>query len=222
MLIFFLLVGLISRPGSVGISPAGCSMSRISLHVESSRKSGLRSLSKISWETLSVTSRRGSSTSRRQNYISLPRRDVDLHVATSNLHLSATSRRGFTRRDVIFAPSLPRRDVDVHVATSICTGPCHVATWIYTSRRRLVMCSVTSRRDPERRDVVLFTLCDFATSPRTSRRGPVFSPRAVHFGPSSHTPSLIGTLELLRTIAHRTRRSSHPTGRRPSIAHRPS
>ena len=161
-------------------------------------------------------------TSRRQIYISLPRRDVDLHVATSNLHLSATSRRGFTRRDVIFDPSLPRRDVDVHVATSIGTGPCHVATWIYTTRRRLVMCSVTSRRDPERRDVVLFTLCDVVTSPRTSRRGPVFSPRTVHFGPSSHTPSLIGTLALLRTIAHRTRRSSHPTGRRPSIAHRPS
>ena len=173
-------------------------MSRISLHVESSRKSGLRSLSKISWETLSVTSRRGAPTSRHQNYISLPRRDVDLHVATS------------------FLTPL------CHVATSIGTGPCHVATWIYTSRRRLVMCSVTSRRDPERRDVILFTLCDVATSPRTSRRGPVFSPRTVHFGPSSHTPSLIGTLALMRTIAHRTRRSSHPTGRRPSIAHRPS
>ena len=45
---FFLFVGLISGPGSVGTSPAGCSMSRISLHVESSRKSRLRSLSKIS------------------------------------------------------------------------------------------------------------------------------------------------------------------------------
>ena len=104
-------------------------MSRISLHVESSRKSGLRSLSKISWETLSVMSRRGAPTSRRQIYISLSRHDVDLHVATSFL-----------------TPSLPRHDVDVHVATSIGTGPCHVATWIYTSRRRLVMCSVTSRR----------------------------------------------------------------------------
>ena len=108
-------------------------MSRISLHVESSRKSGLRSLLKISWETLFVTSQRGAPTSRRQNYISLPCRDVDLHVATSNLHLSATPRRGFTRRDVIFDPSLPRRDVDVHVVTSIGTGPCHVVTWIYTS-----------------------------------------------------------------------------------------
>ena len=78
LIFFFLFVGLNSGPGSVGTSPAGCSMSRISLHVESSRKSGLRSLSKISWETLSVKSRR-------QNYISLPRRDVDLHVATSFL-----------------------------------------------------------------------------------------------------------------------------------------
>ena len=110
-------------------------------------------MSKISWETLSVTSRRGAPTSRRRNYISLPRRDVDLHVATSNLHLSVTSRRGFTRRDVIFDPSLPRRDVDLHVATSICTSLCHVATWPRTSRRQFVMCSVTSRRDPERRDV---------------------------------------------------------------------
>ena len=83
---------------------------------------------KFSWETLSVTSRRGAPTSRRQNYISLPRRDVDLHVTTLNLHLSATLRRGFTRRDIICDPSLPRRDVDVHVATSIGTGPCHVAT----------------------------------------------------------------------------------------------
>ena len=180
-------------------------MSRISLHVESSRKSGLRSLSKISWETLSVTSRRGAPTSRRQIYISLPRRDMDLHVATSFL-----------------------------------TPLCHVATWMYTSRRQLVQVPVTSRRGFTRRDVVWScalsrrdvtpnvatwsseALCHVATSPRTSRRGPVFSPRTVHFGPSSHTPSLIGTLALLRTIAHRTRRSSHPTGRRPSIAHRPS
>ena len=91
--------------------------------------------------------------------VELPRRDVKItslcHVATSNVHLSVTSRRGFTRRDVIFDPSLPRRDVDVHVATSIGTGLCHVATWPCTSRRRLFMCSVTSRRDPERRDVTL-------------------------------------------------------------------
>ena len=143
-------------------------------------------MSKISWETLSVTSRRGAPTSRRQNYISLPRRDVDLHVATS-----------------------------------IGTGLCHVATWPRTSRRRLVMCSVTSRRDPERRDVLLFTLCDVATSPRTSRRDPIFSPRMVHFAPSPYPPPLIETLAPLRPSLHQTCRSSHPTGRRPSTAHRP-
>ena len=141
---------------------------------------------------------------------------------TSKLHLSATSRCGFTRRDVKF------------------TSLCHVATWMYMSRRQLVQVPVMSRHGFTRRDVVWScalsrryvtpnvatwsseALCHVVTSPRTSRRGPVFSPRTVHFGPSSHTPSLIGTLALLRTIARRTRRSSHPTGRRPSIAHRPS
>ena len=142
--------------------------------MESSRKSGLSSVSILPWETLSVTSRRGAPTSRRQNFISLPRRDVDFprrdvilallchvvtwisHVATLFAHLSVTSRREFTRRDVIFDPSLPRRDVDLHVATSIGTALCHVATWPRTSRRRFVMCSVTSRRHPARRDVTLF------------------------------------------------------------------
>ena len=185
-------------------------------------------MSKISWETLSATSRRGAPTSRLQNYISLPRRHVELPRRdvkfTSLCHVTTwiyTSRRGFTRRDVIFDPSLPRRDVDVHVATSIGTGLCHVATWLHTSRHRLVMCSVTSRRDPERRDVVLFTLSDVATSPRTSRRDPVFSPRMVHFGPSPYTPPLIETLAPLRPSLHQTCRSSHPTGRRPSTAHQP-
>ena len=153
---FFLLVGLILGPGSVGTSPAGCSMSRISLHVESSRKSGLRSLSKISWETLSVTSRRGAPTSRRQIYISLPRREVDLHVATSFVtplchvatwmytsrrqlvQVPVTSRRGFTRRDVVWSCALSRRDVTPNVATWSC------------------LLSVTSRRHPARRDVALF------------------------------------------------------------------
>ena len=62
-------------------------MSRISLHVESSRKSGLRSLSKISWKTLSVTSQsqlvRVPVTSQR----GFTRRNVDLHVATSFGHV---------------------------------------------------------------------------------------------------------------------------------------
>ena len=52
-----------------------------------------------------------------------------------------------------------------HVATSFGHLLCHVATWIHTSRRRLVMHSATSRREPERRDVGLFALCHVATSP---------------------------------------------------------
>ena len=163
---------------------------------------------------------------------SLPRRDVELPrrdvKITSLYHVATwiyTSRRqiyiSLSRRDVIFDPSLPRHDVDVHVATSIGIGLYHVATWPRTSRRRLVMCSVTSRRYPERRDVVLFTLCDVATSPRTSRCDPVFSPRMVHFGPSPYTPPLIETLAPLRSSLHQTCRSSHSTGQRPSTAHRP-
>ena len=95
-------------------------------------------------------------TSRRQNYISLSRRDVDLHVATSFLtplchiatwmytsrrqlvKLSVTSRRGPTRRDVVWSCALSRRDVNPNVATWAC------------------LLSVTSRRHPARRDVTLF------------------------------------------------------------------
>ena len=165
----------------------------------------------------SVTSRRGRPTSRRQNYISLSRRDVDLprrdvkitclcHVATWTSHVATsffdplchvatwthTSRRqnykSLSRRDV----DLPRRDVNF-------TPLCYVATWIYTSRCELVQVSVTSRRGPERRNVVwscalsrrdvgLFTLYDVATSPRTSRRGPILRPKIVHFWSfTSHT-----------------------------------
>ena len=207
--------------------------------MESSRKSGLSRVSKTSlgdplchvatWSShvatskfhLSATSRRGFPTWRRHFSTTLSRRDVRFHVATSFAHLSVTSRRGFTRRDVIFDPSLPRRDVDLHVATSIGTALCHVATWPRTSRRQLVLCSVTSRREPERRDVGLFALCHVATSPRTSRRDPVFSPRIVHFGHSPHAPSLTRTLAPLRPILHRTCRSPHPTGRRPSTTRRP-
>ena len=146
-------------------------------------------------------------TSRRQIYISLSRRNVDLHVATSFLtplcHVATwmyTSRRGCTGRDVNWYRSLSRRDVAPHVATSFGHVLCHVATC---------------------RDVVLFTLCDVATSPRTSRRDPVFSPRMVHFGPSPYTPPLIETLAPLRPSLHQTCRGSHPTDRRPSTAHRP-
>ena len=146
--------------------------------------------------------------------VELPRRDVKI---TSLCHFAMWI---YTSRRQIYI-SLSHRDVDLHVATSIGTGLYHVATWPCTSRRQLVMCSVTSRRDPKRRDVVLFTLCDVATSPRTSRRDPVFSPRMVHFGPSPYTPPLIETLAPLRPSLHQTCRSSHPTGRRPSTAHRP-
>ena len=129
----------------------------------------------------------------------------------------------FTRRDVIWSLTLPRRDVAPNVATSFGHVLCHVATWDSnvvtwieptlchvatsprTSRRGLVKLSVTSRRHPARRDVTLF-----------------LAQERFSFGLSSHTPALIGTLALLHTIAHRTCRSSYPTGRRPSIAHRPS
>ena len=99
----------------------------------------------------SVTSRRGPPMLRRQFYMSRSRRDVDPHVATSIFTLSVTSRRGSTRRDVNFYPL------------------CHVATWIYTSRREFLQASATSRRGFTRRDVGCHPLCDVATSPRTSR-----------------------------------------------------
>ena len=56
---------------------------------------------KISWATLSATSRREIFTSRRQFESSLSRRDVRFHVATSVKHPSVTSRREISRRDVI-------------------------------------------------------------------------------------------------------------------------
>ena len=149
-----------------------------------------------------------------RRYVELPRRDVKI---TSLCHVATWI---YTSRRQIYI-SLSRRDVDLHVATSFLTPLCHVATWMYTSRHQLVQVSVTSRRDPERCNVVLFTLCDVATSPRTSRRHPVFSPTMVHFGPSPYTPPLIETLAPLRPSLHQTCQSSHPTGRRPSTAHRP-
>ena len=152
----------------------------------------------------------------------------------------------FSRRDVIFEALCHVATWNSHVATSLLHvatsfGPllCHVATWPRTSRRHLVMfsatsrrgiltsrrglnpLSVTSRREPERRDVGLFALCHVATSPRTSRHDPVFSPRMVHFDHSLHAPSLTRTLAPLRPILHRTCRRPHPTGRRPSTARRP-
>ena len=125
----FLFVGLISGPGSVGAGLTACSIPGMKLHVESSRQSELHNASKSSWKTFSVTSRR-------QNFIPLPRRDVILtllcHVATctvtlrrQTVKLSVTSRRG------------------------ILTSRRHFPT----SRRHLVRLSATSRRCPARRDV---------------------------------------------------------------------
>ena len=82
----------------------------------SKKKSGLSSVSKLSWETLSVTSRRGAPTSRRQ--IVKP---------------TVTSRRVFSRRDVILHKPLSRCDVIPHVATWIDPTLCHVATLPSTS-----------------------------------------------------------------------------------------
>ena len=118
-------------------------------------------------EFFSVTSRRGLSTSRRQINTSLSRHDVNLytplsrrgvsfHVATwictSLCHVatsSSTSRRHFNM-------TLSRHDVASNVATWIKSTLCHVAKLPATSRRCLVKLSVTSRRDPARRDVTLF------------------------------------------------------------------
>ena len=132
---------------------------------------------KNSWEKFSVTSRRGPPTSRRQNPISLSRRDVRFHVATSFLKLSVTSRSEISRRDVKisspchvatcifmsrrhFNTPLSRRNVYHHVATSNCKALCHVETSfghvLYHVTTWACLLSVTSRRDPVRRDVALF------------------------------------------------------------------
>ena len=121
----------------------------------------------------SVTSRRGSPTSRRQINTPLSRRDVYFHVATSIytslchvamciftsrrefVQASITSRRRPARHDVLFTCLCHVATWDSNVATWIKSTLCHVATLPPTSRRRLVKLSVTSRRDPARRDVAL-------------------------------------------------------------------
>ena len=66
----------------------------------------------------------------------------------------ATSRCGppTSRRQIYM--SLSRRDVEFARRDVTFTLLCYVATSIYTSRHGLVQVSVTSRRGPERRDVV--------------------------------------------------------------------
>ena len=87
----------------------------------------------------SVTSRRVFSTSQREF-----------------AQASVTSQRHSARRDVIFTPLCDVATWDSNVATWIEPTLCHVATLPPTSRRCLVKLSVTSRRDPARRDVTLF------------------------------------------------------------------
>ena len=82
----FCLIGLISGPRSVGASLAECSMSRMKFTREESRKSGLRIMSRSSWETKITPLCHVAMcifTSRRQINIPLSRRDVYFHVATS-------------------------------------------------------------------------------------------------------------------------------------------
>ena len=86
---------------------------------------------------LSVTSRRGFPTSRRQFSYSLERHDVDLQRRDVNFNDPLERRDvGNQRRDVDFNEPLEHRDVAPNVATF------------------LIQLSVTSRRCPERRDVV--------------------------------------------------------------------
>ena len=59
---------------------------------------------------------------------------------------AVTSRRQFYMSLSHCDVDLPRRDVNFYPL-------CHVATWIYTSRREFLLASVTSRRHPGRRDV---------------------------------------------------------------------
>ena len=67
---------------------------------------------------------------------------------------SVTSRRGPpTLRHQNYMP-LSRRDVGSHVATSKLHASVTSRHGLHTSRRELVQVSVTSRRGPERRDVV--------------------------------------------------------------------
>ena len=110
--------------------------------------------------------RRDVSTSRRLFEPSLSRRDVDFHNSLSRRDVdfqrrdvdfhNSLSRRDmdFQRRDVDFHNPLERRDVVSNVATWILMGLCHVATLLLNVATLLIPLSVTSRRCPERRDVV--------------------------------------------------------------------
>ena len=141
----------------------------------------------------STTSRRGPPTSRRHFLPSLPRRDVDLHVATSNLYVSITSRRGIptSRRHFLTLSATSRRGLTRRDVKSTCL--CHVVTWNSHVATSLLHFSVTSRRRFTRRDVdwykslsrhnvapnvatsFVHVLCHVTTLTRTSRRWLVYS-----------------------------------------------
>ena len=153
-----------------------------SLQVESSRKTGVL-VYKSSWVILSVTSRR-----------EISRRDVRFHVATSFLKLSVTSRcEKSTLRRHFLKPFVTSRRGILTSRRGILTS----RREILTSRRHLVTYSATSRRGLARRDVIWsISLSRRDVNPHvttwacllsvTSRRGPVFSPRMVHFTPSPY------------------------------------
>ena len=84
-----------------------------------------------------------------------------------------TSRRQFLKLSVTSRREISRRDVQI-------SSLCHVATWIFTSRRHF-------NTSLSRRDVYFHvatskykTLCHVATWPRTSRRGPARRDVAPH------------------------------------------
>ena len=103
----------------------------------------------------------------------------------------------FTRRDVIWSLTLPRRDVTLHVATSFGHVLCHVATWDSNVATRVCLLSVTSRRDPARRDVALFLAQEWFI---------------LHL---HRTPLSSETLAPSRTVRALPCRSSFRPGRRP-------
>ena len=105
---------------------------------------------------LSVTSRHGFPTSRRQFSYSLERRDVDLQRRDANFNDPLERRDVSNQRcNVDFNEPLERRDVGNQCRDVFNPTLCNVATLPRTSRHRLVPRSVTSRCCPERRDVAL-------------------------------------------------------------------
>ena len=120
--------------------------------MESSRKTGVL-VYKCSWVTLSVTSRREFS-----------RRDVIFealcHVAMWNSHVATSFFEALCHVATwIFHVATWASHVAtslLHVATSFGHTLCHVATWDSNVAAWACLLSVTSRREPARRDVALF------------------------------------------------------------------